>query len=323
MDRSPPTIATLRTIKTLKLLELISRLGAATPEQIAALVARTTVDQVPMSSCIQIEQRLSRLARQELVSVTAVETWYLALRNHEGWLYRLTNAGRCRALGSSGRIRRVLTAVHGAADPALDGWSDELVVWEAAFPGIAAAHAVRARLTAAVKAGYLERRATRPLKRVPVVSLTAPGEQRLTDWRRTSFVDARAGVLAPTRVPRPDQVVHHLLAVSAAIQVLHASGAEFVRLLGDEDLRSSSRQGRVLTRGETDMALPDARLAYRRSGTDAVSTADIEILVGSYANAKIVEKYRRLPPGTLYFAPTALLQDRVAALDLPRPHLVV
>lgn len=310
------------TVRSLELLHLVAQLGAATPEQIAALVARTTVAKVPMAACLRLQQRLERLARQGLVAITTINSWYLALRGHEGWLYRLTDAGRDAAPRSEGRVRRVLIGVHTASDPELGGWSDELAVWETAFAGIAAAHAVRTRLMSAVRQGYLERRATRSPKALPVVSLTDAGAQRLADWRRASFIDARAGHLAPTRVPRPDHVVHHLLAVSAAIQVVHARGARFVRLLGDEDLRSLSRHGRVLTRAEADMALPDARVMYRPTGGNTDVTTDIEILVGTYANAKLIEKHRRLPVGTLFFAPTALLQERVEALGLARPHLI-
>lgn len=317
----PPSPA-LDTVKSLELLHLVSQLGTATPEQITALVARTTVPEVPLAACLRMQQRLERLARQGLVAMSTVNSWYLALRCHEAWLYRMTDAGRDAAPRSEGRTRRILVGVHAASDPELGGWSDELAVWETAFPGIAAAHAVRTRLMTVVKQGYLERRASRPPKALPVVSLTDTGARRLIDWRRASFVDAREGDLAPTRVPRPDHVVHHLLAVSAAIQVVHARGARFVRLLGDEDLRSLSRQNRMLTRAKTDVALPDARVLYRPAGGNTVVTTDIEILVGTYANAKIIEKHRRLPAGTLFFAPTALLQERVEALGLARPHLI-
>lgn len=318
-----PSAATPDTAKTIELLELVSRLGAATPEQVAAIVARSTVEQVSLAACLRMQRRLDRLARQGLVTRATASTWYVALRGHEGWLYRVTPAGARDAASSSGRLRRILAGVHAAADPDLDGWSDELVVWESTFPDIAAAHAVRTRLNGVVKRGLLERRMSRLPKQLPVVTLTVAGAQRIADFRRASFVDARAGALAPTKAPRSDHVVHHLLAVSAAIQVMHARGSRFVRLVGDEDLRSASRQGRVLTRATTDVALPDARVTHRAPGHDTVETTDIEILVGSYANTKIVEKYSRLPPTTLFFAPTALLQDRVAALGLPRPHLIL
>lgn len=112
--------------------------------------------------------------------------------------------------------------------------------------------------------------------------------------------------------------------VEASLQILSDSNAHFLRLLGDESLRSLSRGGRAIAAGSRDDALPDGRLFYRPAGEgNTPSRVDLEILVSKYTDAQIRKKYDELgPSGTLFFAPTARLCQRVVALGYPRPRLI-
>lgn len=142
-------------------------------------------------------------------------------------------------------------------------------------------------------------------------------------WRRVLEAERiRAGTLiARPRSPRADQIVHHLLVVAAVVELLaERPGAELVRLAGDEDLRSASRSSQRLVRGARIALLPDARLTLRAGG--ALEDVAIEILVSKYTSADIRAKYLALPAGTRYYAPTARLCRRVAALGCPTPQLL-
>ncbi|HEX7071401.1 MAG TPA: hypothetical protein VF190_11370 [Rhodothermales bacterium] len=217
-------------------------------------------------------------------------------------------------------MRRVLRALYAGGFHDVERWVEESPLAAAAFPGTEDVYYVRYRLKQLAAAGLLERCRSPELRGVLVASLSQAGENSLlAEYRRRGRATPRL-----TRPPRLDQSIHHLLVVAASINVLLAANARFTRLEGDEDLRSQSRQGRRLTAGAADVAIPDGRLTYRVPGEAATRRADIEILVSKYTDEQIKKKYAELlPSGTLFFAPTRRLCDRVEALVGRRPVLIV
>src|SRR5690606_10915032 len=109
---------------------------------------------------------------------------------------------------------------------------------------------------------------------------------------------ARHGLepVVPVRVPRVDQIGHHLMTVQSALLILRATDGEIVSFAGDEDLRSASRKGRRIRSGTQDDSLPDGRLVFR-SVSAGERIADIEILTSKYSDAVILKKHEDLAEG--------------------------
>lgn len=258
---------------------------------------------------------------------TTLTTSARVLRTDEGWIVRATDRGRHELAGlSSDGLRAVTAAVelgstreHGL--PA--GWVAEDDILAAAFPNDTRLRHARHRLQPIIASGHLERRREAPPKTVTYYALTEAGHAARVKEYRT-----RWGVVpTATRTPRPDQAIHHLLAVSAGIDILRAEGrgrdVRFLDFAGDETLRSAARSGRIMVAGQTDEKLPDGRLWFTASTAPAPLVADIEILVSKYSDAQITAKYEQLAPlGVLFFAPTRTLVDRVVALGFPAPRLI-
>lgn len=117
----------------------------------------------------------------------------------------------------------------------------------------------------------------------------------------------RMGRQEPTRAPRHDQAAHHLLTIEAAIDYLEVTGGDFVRLLGDEDLRSHSRRGRKTEKE----SLPDGQLWYHIPGQTSPLNQLIEVIVGKYSDDMIRGKVEGLAgQHVLFAAPTASATTR-------------
>ncbi len=180
----------------------------------------------------------------------------------------------------------------------------------------------------------LQRRLVRIIETVSTLRALRPpaGQGRhpraalVTDdgWARVLEAErVRAGTLiARPRPPRADQIVHHLLVVAALVELLAVRpGAELMTLAGDEDLRSESRRSQRMVRGARIALLPDARITLR-AADGALEEIAVEILVSKYTSDDIRAKHTALPVGTHYYAPTARLCRRVAALGCPTPRLL-
>lgn len=328
MPAHPPSPDLLPTrLRDTEVLRVTSRVGLATPEQIAALIVGNAVHHISVGDSLRMERRLDALVRRGLLARTTRHTWYRALRYHERTLYRLTDAGLTGLGESTGTHRRALLAIHGSASRSLDGWSDERTIWFASYPRVSAVRVARAHLTQLVRSREAERRPTRQRHHVPAYSITDEGTAALRQSCEESGGAATSDPFgtecpSPTRPPRPDQAIHHLLLVSAAASVLYDRRATLLLLRGDEDLRSQTRVGRTIVEGDSLGKLPDGRLQYLRPDRPGVETVDIEILIANYSDEQIASKYAVLAPGTLFFAPTADLCHRVRESGLSEPGLI-
>lgn len=199
----------------------------------------------------------------------------------------------------------------------IGSWADEDDVWKDAFSTFSSRPAVRHRVREMVKKGWVEEGTYPSSDGLTVVTLTPKGLEHLNHRRK------RLGgeFIYSTRPPRPDQALHHLLTLEAAIRVLRMTRSRLIRFLGDEDLRSQSRKGRLMKAGAQDQKLPDGRLIYRlQSGRDM--TADIELLTSKYTDQVIKTKYNELSERTLFFAPTQRLADRTERIVGRRPYVL-
>lgn len=223
------------------------------------------------------------------------------------------------AAGSEGELRRALLAVVGQADEGLGGWADERLIWKSDIIGPYHLWNIRSILKKWIGRGYLERRLSQTKGQVFMFTLEPKGRETLDQWSR------RFGRThpTPTRPPRLDSSVHHLLVVEASIREIAMRQARFLRLLGDEDLRSLTRKGRRMQAGVADQALADGRLRMMEPGALQPVWLDIEILISKYTDEAIKAKYKDLDPATVvFYAPTEKLIGRVERLVGARPHLL-
>lgn len=213
----------------------------------------------------------------------------------------------------------MLTHLAAADDPVLDTWVPEQELWHEVFSNYSKVRHVRHRLKRLADDGLIDRRRTRPPRSTVVVSLGQLGRERLEQH----YAKYGRKLPEPTRPPRLDQSIHHLLVVAASIQILQQAKGRLLRLLGDESLRSSARSGRTMEAGSSDVKLPDGRLTFRGRGAGDPTRIDIEILVSKYTNEQIQAKIDELgPTGTLFFAPTSRLCERTYDLTGVRPILL-
>jgi len=230
----------------------------------------------------------------------------------------LTPEAKSQAARLDGDVAIAVQAVARASDVAIDGWAVEKVVQSESAWATWKRHHVRLRLREAVDAGLLERRWEGHHGRMMMVTLEPTGAAKLAE------VQKRFGYryVAPTRPPRLDAVIHHVLVVEASSWELSNRGAKFLRLLGDESLRSMSRKGRILAAGARDESLPDGRLRMQEPGRTTATWLDIEIIVSKYTDEMIQSKCTELDPlTTAFYVPTLRLQRRVERLTGLIPHL--
>jgi hypothetical protein len=313
-------------LPTLSLLRWLAAVGAATPVQLAELVAGVPANTLTASDCDRVRVRVDELRREGMVEIRRSESTVPALRVTERFRYRPHPQAVNTGPAASPEGRRVLLAVARHAAASDDGWVDEDCLLPALYPHIVKPKHARYKLRAHVAAALLEEieYGVVPLtlyEHVPVVevvTLAAAGATAVAEWY------ASKGYKAPpaTRSPRPDQAVHHLLVVCASLAILREhTGRQLLQLWGDEDLRSQTRVGRVAQAGVAQAALPDGRLRFiDADGTPG--TVDIEIIVSDYSDAKIVAKYTELAPGTRYFGPTPRVCERVSRLGYAMPDLL-
>lgn len=220
---------------------------------------------------------------------------------------------------ADGETRRVLNAIRALGGLGSMLWVDERSLWEHAYPTYRKRSHVRWRLKQFVEKGLLEHREETPPKRLLLIKLSDKGREYLLRSYQ------RRGSKPPpfVRPPRLDQAVHHLLVLESALRILAQSKHTFVLLLGDEELRSRSRMGRILAAGMQDEALPDGRLYYRHFATNQIDHIDIEILTSKYSDEQIRKKYAQLPHGrTLFFACGPRLCQRAKLLTGHTPILL-
>lgn len=297
-------------------MEYVARLGGAMPDQIGALAAGTTTRELLVTDVARLERRVADLVRRGLLNATTIRSSLNALRATERWVYRpgpgaLTPPDRPETGRILDCVRYYLSSTNEPAVP--EPW-----LIHSALPGYSRMRNARWRLNELVRCGVLERERTRPRHFLTLVTLTRLGHAELVQRH------AQMGreFPAPTRAPRTDQGVHHLLVVEAATRIMQRTRGDFIRLYGDESLRSASRKGRRMETGNDTEPLPDGQLIYRsRDGQDR--SVNIEILVSKYTDAQILRKYATLgPSGTLFFACTRRLCDRVHRVTGRRPILL-
>lgn len=314
---APPGDRIPENLRDLSILEYVARLGGATPDQVGALAAGVSTPALTLEDSRRVHRRAARLCRQELLQATRVRSTLKALRAQEQWVYTLSVAAS--SLATQPEALRVVAVMREYM-----GTTGRLGVPEAwlikrALPTYADPLNARWRLHQLVKQGILKRERTRPRGQQTLLTLAPAGHKKLIERNQLRGL----AYPTPTRPPRVDQSVHHLLVVEAAVRILDHTKGHFVRLYGDESLRSAARKGRQLRRGDQEEILPDGRLLYRTADGKR-RKVDIEILVSKYTDTQILKKYESLAPaGTLFFACTPRLCDRTQRLVAHRPILLV
>lgn len=301
-----------------ELLEWVARVGGAAPEQIAALIASTSPFNLPFETYNSIQERLNKLVGSNHLIRHRLFCNMSALQGMHRHLFRLTQRGERSAPHLNGWRRRVVIAIHKEGKAAHEGWVTEDLIWSEALQGYSHRRNVRARLRKLVAEGGLETKETKPKNEIQLLTLSPSGE----DFIKESYIKEGDSFSNFTRTPRVDHAIHHLLSVEATIVLLNATNGTLLQLKGDEDLRSESRRGRSLAKGEKDVKLPDGLLIYKEEG-GAVREVELEILVSKYSDEQILEKYEEFDPSkVLFFAPTVALRERTKALTGFAPLLL-
>lgn len=299
------------------IIDVIARVGAATPEQIGALVSGTTPRNLFPSDVLRLQRRVAHLASRGVLFTAQISTTLSVLRSVEYALYR-PGPARFSYDPLSGEMKRVLESMEQYM--AMTGEPNVPEPWLIRYvlSGYARPRDARRKLNQMVLKGVLEQEQPRSRRRLTLVTLTKLGHDEIERW----YAARGRRAPTPTRAPRIDQSVHHLLVVEAALRILTRTGGKFVRLYGDESLRSATRKSIQTEAGSTTEPLPDGRLIYREEG-GKLRKIDIEILVGKYTDEQIVTKYKTLAPaGTLFFACTRRLCERARKLAGVRPLLL-
>ena len=232
----PPPARPLRLpdqLKDLQILEAAGRLGSTTPDQVVSLMTGQIPSEISTVDAIRMQERTAKLVRQGLLESTLTFTSRKPLRSTERYLYRLTERGLSFAATLAGRKWRAVNAVAVNADPQLDGWADEEVVWRESYPNFSGRYHFRSALNVVVKDAFLERKsALEPLTEpgyVQVIQLTKDGRDRLDAH---FFSQSISTPLFP-RPARQDQVVHHLMTVHVALHLLSFFQGELIVLRGE------------------------------------------------------------------------------------------
>ena len=303
-----------------RLRALLGNLGAATPQLLAAIALRVKIGQLPVERIRHVTSQMEAEAKSGHVRISRVNVTHKLLRPTEGYQYRVPAWVIAGTPSIRLTFREAVTAVGNLMSTSRDGWVEESELVKHVYPGIVRPAEVRHRLKKVVKAGYLERRqAERHLGAVPVVELTTKGAETLSS-PRIFHLDGHTPRL--TRAPKQRNVVHHLLLVLAASEILVEQGAKLQQLFADEDLRSEKLKGRQTTAGDASAPLPDGKLLYELPSGE-VGSQEIEVLVSKYTTADIRKKYSELAPhGTRFFTISRRLRKRVVGLGLPAPELL-
>jgi len=247
--------------------------------------------------------------RQGWVTQHAVTTRLSALRTAERRVYQLTPTGTTTLSTAKGRSRRILNAIRTAERDGPGGYADEVVIHATAFPQVASRYAIRYELKKLQQRGWVM--AGRTVRQVQVVQLTAAGQ---TVAQRIHLAHGES-IGRVTVWPRPDEIVHHLLLVAAATQVLVEHHGTLVQLYGDIELRRAQRQGRGRIKGQRIKAIPDGCLLYRDSRSADLDTPPeqqhLEVLVSEYTNAVLAAKFAAsFATYTRFFATTPTVYTR-------------
>lgn len=307
------------------LVNLVAHLGLTTPDLLASLVAGVHPKELRARDIRRVQEKCRDLA---------VEGWFTRRREYVSWqslrarerdLYQITEDGRTAVARrhSTGRssgpaTASVLEVLADATTSGSDAWLEEDELWRRALPHWQHRSKVRQRLRKVEGRDLIAHRETASNGQVEVFQLSREGEERLRRWFH------ERGLPTPrfTRPPGVRFFAHHLLTVQGAALLRRATGFEFIRFLGDEDLRSDLRTGRTMTTGASDPLLPDGRLQLGRRYGDRIEILewDIEALTGGYTDEKIREKLQALDPGTtLFVGATTSACDRAERLTRHRP----
>lgn len=284
------------------------------PDQMAILSLKTPLHEIDTATLLGIHERALAMHREGLLVHHSLPYRIATLRD-ERRLYALSVRGKevLEHLRSK-TDRKALEAILECALPS--GWADEDDVWEEAFPGYSDRSHVRQRLNALQKQDLIRILTYPSPGRIHAFELGEKGLATLNEGRNERGEQRFEATLAP----RLDEAVHHLLTVQAACYIVCATKGDVIRLWGDRDLRSETRQGRTLEADVHDVKLPDGRLVYRSPGGKE-QTVDVEILTSKYTDEDIRQKYQELHPDTLFFTPTERLADRTEALVGKRPFV--
>lgn len=213
--------------------------------------------------------------------------------------------------------RRLLEACRTLSTHPADSWVDEDEAWRTAVPDWSHRRNVRRRLLRLEEEGLLAKRWLRPRGEADRITMTEQGLKMLDRaYTMRGVIPPR-----PTRPPRLDQTVHHLLVVLAATRIVSARSGRLLRLWGDEDIRSQQRSGQS-SHSSSHGGLPDGRLLFRDADHQR-KTVDIEIIDGKYTDKKIQEKWEDLRDGrVVFFATTPNVLHRCERLGVSRPRLL-
>lgn len=253
---------------------------------------------------------MNEAKRQGWVTQHAVTTRLSALRTAERRVYQLTPTGTTALSTAKGRSSQILNAIQAAERDGPGGYADEAVIHATAFPQVASRYAIRYELKKLQQRGWLM--AGRTVRQVQVVQLTAAG-QTVAQQIHLAHGESIGRV---TVWPRPDEVVHHLLLVAAATQVLVEHHGTLVQLYGDIELRRAQRQGRARIKGQRVEAIPDGCLLYRDTRSADLDTPPeqrqhLEVLVSEYTNAVLAAKFAApFATYTRFFATTPIVYAR-------------
>lgn len=307
------------------LVNLVAHVGLITPDLLAALIAGVHPQELRAGDIGRVQEKCRDLAADCWLTRRREHVSWKSLRTRERHLYQITDEG-CSVVAQLHAAERrpgpvtvsVLGALVDATMPGSDIWLEEDELWSRALPHWQHRSKVRQRLRKLESRDLVTHRETSRNGEVEVFSLSREGEKRLKGWFH------QRGLPAPrfTRPPGIRFFAHHLLTVQGAALLRRATGFKFIRLLGDEDLRSDLRTGRTMTTGTSDPLLPDGRLRLgRRQGDRSeILEWDIETLTGGYTDEKIREKLQALDPDTtLFVGPTTSVCDRAERLTGHRP----
>lgn len=305
---------------SVEILDALGRVGAAAPEHLVAMLRRCHPDAVPLNDALLEEGRLQSMAKEGLVDLRRITNTDAGLAVYDREILWLTDAGRNRADHARDQRATLLRRI-GQLPPDLVSPNGVAYIFLESVHATVLSHwgkakHVRAWLRACERDGLLTLRRTRRDRLVPVASLTAAGRK----WLDERVPGALDGVPLLRR-PAEYVMVHHLQAVRAAVWMISAQHPhpDPLYVEGDVDLRAQGQRGRRSKRRQHYEPVADVKLHVQRAGQ--VSSWDVEV-IGAYTAAQIGAKYSALKPGTVYFATTDAVADRVAQLGHPRPRVI-
>lgn len=327
--QTAPSVLQTGALTPASFLDAVVRLGCATVEQVAAAVLRLRPNRVPKELISKAEELATPAGSPPHLSRETIKA------NHDPIPRRFGrteySVGPAGLIAPQNDIERsiVLTAIRNVmgrlGTEVLDG-----VQLRDTLPHLRLAEGT-ATLDWLLTDGYLDVDIMRDEEVHVSVAATPHGVDKWTRAQRAR----RQPPLPHARHPRPDQLVHHLLAVEAALEILVSKGWRLVLLRGDPDLRSeawlsvpNSDDGKRGSATKVEQhrkkllaALPDAELVALDS-KGKVRRKLIEIISARYSASQLGDKLATLDPRVEVFAPSAAARNAARSAGFPRVHLL-